>query len=103
MMKRILLGILGFYRDWLSPAVHVVSPWGCRYRPTCSEYAIEAIVLYGAARGAWMALCRLLRCHPFSRCCSFDPVPLPGVRPSGLKGPQERRSLTARALHDPIP
>jgi hypothetical protein len=97
MIKRILLAFLGFYRSWLSPAIHVLSPWGCRYRPTCSEYAIEAVTVHGAARGGWMALRRLLRCHPFAR-SGFDPVPLPVVMP----GP-ERDSLSSRCLHDPLP
>jgi uncharacterized protein len=97
MIQRILLTFLGFYRRWLSPAIHVLSPWGCRYRPTCSEYAIEAVTLHGAARGGWMALRRLLRCHPFAQ-SGFDPVPLP----SGTHS-YERERLTARSLHDPLP
>jgi putative membrane protein insertion efficiency factor len=92
MTKRILLRFLAFYQYWLSPVIHVLSPWGCRYRPTCSEYAAEAITLHGAARGGWMALRRLLRCHPFAR-SGFDPVPLPSAheRPAGA------------TLHDPLP
>ena len=97
MTKRILLAFLGFYRSWLSPAIHVLSPWGCRYRPTCSEYAVEAVSLHGAARGGWMALRRLLRCHPFAR-SGFDPVPLPSPIVHF-----ERGSSTARHLHDPLP
>jgi putative membrane protein insertion efficiency factor len=53
-----------------------ISPWlpvSCRYVPTCSEYAMEAVERYGARRGTWMALVRLLRCHPFAR-SGFDPV-----------------------------
>jgi putative membrane protein insertion efficiency factor len=46
----------------------------CRYLPTCSEYAAEAILTYGAARGGWMAVKRILRCHPFGS-SGFDPVP----------------------------
>jgi putative membrane protein insertion efficiency factor len=97
MTKRILLAFLGFYRRWLSPAIHVLSPWGCRYRPTCSEYAIEAVTLHGAARGGWMALRRLLRCHPFAR-SGFDPVPLPEI-----SNARQHERLTARPLHDPLP
>jgi putative membrane protein insertion efficiency factor len=97
MIKRILLAFLGFYRRWLSPAIHLLSPWGCRYRPTCSEFAIEAVMLHGAARGGWMALGRLLRCHPFAR-SGFDPVPLP----SSIAHLEHDRA-TARSLHDPLP
>jgi uncharacterized protein len=53
-----------------------ISPWlptSCRYVPTCSEYAMEAVERYGALRGTWMALVRLLRCHPLAR-SGFDPV-----------------------------
>ena len=55
----------------------VVSPWlppACRYVPTCSEYAMEAVARYGVLRGSWMALTRLLRCHPFVK-GGYDPVP----------------------------
>ena len=97
MIKRILLAFLGFYRSWLSPAIHVLSPWGCRYRPTCSEYAIEAVTLHGAGRGGWMALRRLLRCHPFAR-SGFDPVPLPDISTA-----HQHDCLTAPSLHDPLP
>lgn len=76
MMRKALLLLLAFYRRWISPALHAVFPGGCRFHPTCSEYAFEAIQLYGAGRGAWLALRRLARCHPFAR-GGFDPVPLP--------------------------
>ena len=102
MIKRILLAFLGFYRSWLSPAIHTVSPWGgCRYRPTCSEYAIEAVTLHGVVYGGWLALRRLLRCHPFAR-SGFDPVPLP---PDPLDCVQRdgHSHLSARSLHDPLP
>jgi putative membrane protein insertion efficiency factor len=82
MMKRILLGILGFYRIWISPGLHTLSPTGCKYHPTCSQYASEAIEIHGAGRGGWLALRRLMRCHPFSG-GGFDPVPLPEI--SGIR------------------
>src|SRR5207247_7269086 len=47
----------------------------CRFQPTCSRYAYEAIQRFGLARGAWLAVKRLLRCHPISRSFGFDPVP----------------------------
>jgi putative membrane protein insertion efficiency factor len=73
-MTRILLATLAFYRRWLSPAVHSLGPGGCRYLPTCSEYAETAIATHGPARGVALAAWRLLRCHPFAR-GGLDPVP----------------------------
>ncbi|HEY1286302.1 MAG TPA: membrane protein insertion efficiency factor YidD [Solirubrobacterales bacterium] len=69
-MKRLLLAAVSAYRRWLSPAL----PRRCRYEPTCSAYAAEAIRRHGAARGAVLAGWRLLRCNPFSH-GGFDPVP----------------------------
>lgn len=68
------------YKRWLSPLLHglaqagVPFSGGCRFQPTCSDYAAIAVARHGWARGGWMALRRLLRCHPFSR-GGFDPVP----------------------------
>ena len=75
-MKPVLLAMLAFYRRWISPSLHVLSPGGCRFEPSCSAFASEAIALHGALRGSALAAWRLLRCHPFSR-GGFDPVPLP--------------------------
>ena len=75
-MTRVLLAMIGFYRRWASPALHVLFPGGCRYVPTCSEYAAEAIATHGPLRGSGLALWRLLRCHPFTR-GGLDPVPPP--------------------------
>jgi putative membrane protein insertion efficiency factor len=66
-MTRLLLGIIAFYRRWLSPALHTISPGGCKYLPTCSEYAATAIATHGPLRGCGLAAWRLLRCHPFAR------------------------------------
>jgi putative membrane protein insertion efficiency factor len=68
--KTVLLWLLSGYKRALSP---LFLP-SCRYVPTCSEYAAEAIEKYGAVRGSVMAMGRLLRCHPFVR-GGFDPVP----------------------------
>jgi len=68
--SRGLVALVRGYRYLLSPW------WGrqCRFNPTCSEYAIEALERHGAARGAWLALRRVLRCHPWGG-GGFDPVP----------------------------
>ena len=70
-MKQLLLTLIDFYQRWISPAF----PGKCRFRPTCSQYAIEAIEKYGAIKGAYLALRRILRCHPFDKGDMFDPVP----------------------------
>lgn len=71
-MKRALLSLIGFYQRVISPR----KPASCRYLPTCSEYARVAIQRYGALWGGWMALKRILRCHPFRK-GGYDPVPEP--------------------------
>ena len=70
-MKKLLLSLIRFYQKAISPAF----PARCRYYPTCSRYAYEAITKYGALKGGWLALKRLLRCHPFYKGDYFDPVP----------------------------
>lgn len=69
MIQRLFLGLLAFYRRWLSPLKGQPT---CRYLPTCSEYAHEAIVRDGAWRGGWKAARRLLRCHPLGG-AGYDP------------------------------
>ena len=69
-MKTALLLLIRFYRAAISP----LFPPSCRYVPTCSQYAMEAIGKYGAAKGGWLALKRNLRCHPFHK-GGYDPVP----------------------------
>jgi putative membrane protein insertion efficiency factor len=69
-VKRLLLALIGAYRRWVSP----VLPRRCKYEPTCSAYAAEAISRFGAPRGLLLAGWRLLRCNPFSH-GGFDPVP----------------------------
>ncbi len=70
MLSAILLGMIRFYRRGISPLL----PPSCRYTPTCSAYAEEAIRKYGARRGGWLAARRLLRCHPWGG-QGHDPVP----------------------------
>jgi len=68
-MKSLALRSLQLYKRWISPAL----PPSCRYVPTCSEYAMEAVERYGAWRGGLKATWRLLRCHPFAK-GGLDPV-----------------------------
>ncbi|MGH9930246.1 MAG: membrane protein insertion efficiency factor YidD [Pyrinomonadaceae bacterium] len=68
-MKSLLIAFLRFYKLVISPFL----PASCRFSPTCSQYATEAIGRYGALRGSVRALRRLLRCHPFSL-GGYDPV-----------------------------
>ena len=70
-MKTILLSLIRIYQRYVSPAF----PARCRYTPTCSAYAFEAISKYGALKGGCLALRRFLRCHPFSKRDWYDPVP----------------------------
>lgn len=69
-MKRLLLALIGAYKRRISPAM----PRRCRYEPSCSTYAAEAIGRFGAGRGSLLASWRLLRCNPLSH-GGFDPVP----------------------------
>ena len=70
-MKKLFLAMISFYRRNISP----YTPQCCRFTPTCSAYAYEAIQKYGALKGGWLALKRLLRCHPFYKGDRHDPVP----------------------------
>ena len=71
MIRRFLLRAIRFYQKHISPGL----PPRCRFIPTCSQYAVEAITKYGAAKGSWLALKRFLRCHPFYKGDMYDPVP----------------------------
>lgn len=72
-MKRVLLSIIGWYQRWLSPLQRTPH---CRFLPSCSEYAREAVEVHGAMRGGLLAAWRLLRCHPFCK-GGYDPVKQP--------------------------
>ena len=71
-MRTLLVLVVRAYQVVLSPLL----PAACRYHPTCSNYAIEALEKHGALRGGWLAVKRIARCHPF-RAGGFDPVPDP--------------------------
>ena len=70
MFRAVILAVIRFYRQAISP----MTPPSCRFSPTCSAYAQEAVERYGAGRGGWLALRRLFRCHPFGG-KGYDPVP----------------------------
>ena len=74
MVTKLLIGMVKFYQKYLSP---LKVRTHCIYVPTCSQYALEAVEKYGAVKGGWLAVRRLLRCHPFHRQKSvqYDPVP----------------------------
>ncbi|WBB96853.1 MULTISPECIES: membrane protein insertion efficiency factor YidD [unclassified Solwaraspora] len=78
---RLLTGAIVAYRRWISPAL----PARCRFHPSCSAYAQEAIARRGAPRGVLLAGWRLLRCHPFHP-GGYDPVPMPGGRRADATG-----------------
>lgn len=69
-VARAFMSMISLYRRYISPLL----PDSCIYSPTCSEYALEAIQKYGAVRGTWLGIRRILRCHPFHR-GGYDPVP----------------------------
>lgn len=77
MARALVLGLIRFYRKAVSP----LTPPACRYVPTCSTYAQEAVESHGVLRGGWLAVRRLLRCHPFGG-SGFDPVPDAGGDPA---------------------
>jgi putative membrane protein insertion efficiency factor len=76
-MRQLLILVVRAYQMVLSPLL----PAACRYHPTCSHYAIEALEKHGALRGSWLAVKRIGRCHPF-RPGGFDPVPEPPSPPT---------------------
>jgi putative membrane protein insertion efficiency factor len=89
-LGRILIGLVRFYQLAISPW----TPSSCRYTPTCSSYAIDALREHGALRGLWLAVRRIARCHPWGG-FGYDPVP-PAVH-SGA--PVEDRVIAGQAEH----
>ncbi len=90
-LARVLVVSLQMYRRYISPLV----PPSCRFSPTCSAYAIEALTRHGVLRGSWLTLRRLLRCAPWHP-GGWDPVPPPGAR-------QARRGCTATVAVPDVP
>jgi putative membrane protein insertion efficiency factor len=72
LVRSAVIRVLRLYKLLLSPLL----PPACRFHPSCSEYAIEAVEVHGVPRGLWLSLRRLARCHPFRK-GGFDPVPPP--------------------------
>jgi putative membrane protein insertion efficiency factor len=72
-MKKFIIALIRGYRSLISP----LFPPSCRFHPTCSQYAIQAIERFGAIRGSWLAIKRILRCNPFHP-GGYDPVPEKG-------------------------
>jgi len=79
-VRSVVVGLLRAYKRFVSPLL----PPACRFYPSCSEFAAEAVARHGVIRGSWLAVRRLARCHPWSE-GGFDPVPSPGGpgRPDG--------------------
>jgi len=69
-LSALLIAPIQFYKKFISP----LTPPACRFTPTCSQYALEALKKYGAIKGGWLALKRILRCHPWGG-SGYDPVP----------------------------
>jgi putative membrane protein insertion efficiency factor len=69
-MKLLFIWLIRGYRMFISPLL----PPTCRFQPTCSMYAMEAIERFGVVKGTWLGMCRILRCHPFHP-GGYDPVP----------------------------
>jgi uncharacterized protein len=85
-------GAIRRYQRWISPLL----PPSCRFSPSCSEYAAGAVERFGLVHGGWLALRRLLRCHPFHP-GGYDPVPDARTRPSEGTSPRDARAPERRA------
>lgn len=88
-MRRLIIGLIRAYQVGISPLL----PGACRFTPTCSQYALVAVERHGPLRGSWLAIRRLLRCHPFGG-FGYDPVP------SGAEAPGAARPQAVEGLRD---
>ena len=73
--KVLVVGLISLYKNVLSPHLHNLLGGACRYQPTCSVYAKQAIEKFGIFTGLQLSIGRFLRCHPFSKVLSYNPVP----------------------------
>ncbi|WP_066294562.1 membrane protein insertion efficiency factor YidD [Bacillus sp. FJAT-29937] len=80
MLKKILLSLIRFYQIVISP----LKPPSCRFYPTCSHYGLEAVKRFGALKGGWLTIKRIVKCHPFHP-GGFDPVPEKQEKPFAEK------------------
>lgn len=87
MLGRMMVGLIRFYQRAISP----LTPSSCRFTPTCSEYARQAVTHHGPLRGGWLGFRRILRCHPLGK-WGVDPVP--GVHGAGT--PNGDRNMETR-------
>ncbi len=87
MLSDIAVRLIRFYKKFISPML----PPSCRFYPTCSEYAVEALEVHGFARGVWLSVRRIARCNPYCK-CGYDPVP-PG---DSLDDKQSNKNLTVK-------
>ena len=76
-MKSLILWLIRFYRGQISP----MRPPCCRFMPTCSQYALEAVELHGVCKGGWLAFKRILKCQPLHRQKSIEYDPVPKILP----------------------
>jgi len=94
MLSLLVRGYQLVIRPWLPPL--------CRYQPTCSAYALEALRLHGPVRGTWMAGARICRCHPF-HAGGYDPVPLPDLPDGAVPPTPDGSSSTTPGTTPPAP
>ena len=94
-MQRLLLLLVRFYQYAISPML----PPRCRYTPTCSQYAVEALQKHGALKGGWLAAKRIGRCHPWGG-SGYDPVPAKRIRFISFQQIDSQKHLVAVPFRD---